>query len=171
MKLRRIAVTLIAGLALTVFGTGCFGKFAATRGLYNFNKSLSSNKFVQTIVMWGLIIIPAYELFALGDFLIFNTIEFWTGSNVLSMGDIEEGPDGTVRMVRGDDVYELRQLDKDAVSVSKNGAPMGTATRMEDGSLALFDDAGQLLRLISAGEVETAATLPQLQGLAAASVR
>jgi len=52
---------------------------------------LSDSKFVNNLVFWALNIVPVYGLFFLGDAIIFNVIEFWSGSNPIAMneGDME----------------------------------------------------------------------------------
>lgn len=79
-------------LAATIVTTSCLGSFNAWNGLKDWNTELSDNKFVNNLVFWGLNIIPIYPLFYLGDVLIFNTIEFWTGSNPIGMkeGEIQK---------------------------------------------------------------------------------
>ncbi len=84
-------VTLAAVLASTsILFTSCFGKFALTGKVYEFNKGLG-NKWIQSIVLWAMLIIPVYEFAAFIDFLILNLVEFWTGSNPIAMneGDME----------------------------------------------------------------------------------
>jgi hypothetical protein len=68
----------------------CYGKFMLTRKLYTWNGTVGS-KFVNSLVMWGLIIIPVYEVCGVVDFLVVNTIEFWQGKNPMSMkeGELE----------------------------------------------------------------------------------
>jgi hypothetical protein len=52
-KYALLALVAWAGL----FQAGCFGKFALTRKLYSWNESVGS-KFVQSLVMWVMFIIP-----------------------------------------------------------------------------------------------------------------
>lgn len=84
---------------LTVFSiasTGCFGEFALTRKVYEFNDGIAGDdiggKFVKTIVFYAMNIIPVYGVAGFIDGVILNLIEFWTGSNPLAMadGDIEQ---------------------------------------------------------------------------------
>lgn len=72
--------TLLAAAALP----GCFGSFAATNALWKFNKGVSDSKWLQWLLFLGLIILPVYELFTFADAIVFNTIEFFTGKNVIS---------------------------------------------------------------------------------------
>lgn len=85
-----IAIMMI-GVSSVAF-TGCFGSFALTSKVHEWNASVSQQKFVNELVFLGFCILPVYELAALGDVLIFNTIEFWDGSNPVAMepGEVEE---------------------------------------------------------------------------------
>jgi len=64
--------------------TGCFGSFGATTALWKFNKGVSDNKWLQWLVFLGLSILPVYALFVLGDVIVINTIEFYTGKNPIA---------------------------------------------------------------------------------------
>lgn len=77
-------------LFIAITGMNCYGGFMATRKIYNWNGTLG-NKWVKTIVMWALVIIPVYPIASLADIVILNTLEFWTGSNPLAMkaGEVE----------------------------------------------------------------------------------
>jgi hypothetical protein len=81
MTRKLLVPALIAATLATT--TGCYGEFAATRKIYGWNSHVSGNKIVNSAVMWGLIIIPVYELASLGDIIIFNPIEVVSGSNPL----------------------------------------------------------------------------------------
>jgi hypothetical protein len=79
-SLRRTAVLTLT--AVTVAGSsGCFGSFNVTRKLYNFNKTVSPNKFVQEVVFLAFNIVPVYGVAGAADALVANTVEFWTGKN------------------------------------------------------------------------------------------
>lgn len=74
---RLAAIASLFSLSLT----SCYGQFAVTRKIYNWNGKATGNVVANSVIFWGLLIIPVYELCWLGDFLIFNTIEGATGSN------------------------------------------------------------------------------------------
>ena len=75
-------------MAGTLLFSSCLGSFSAFNNLKDWNQGVSDSKFVNNLVFWGLNIIPVYGLFFLGDAIIFNVIEFWSGSNPIAM---EEG--------------------------------------------------------------------------------
>jgi hypothetical protein len=85
-------VALTAAVMMSVSSAACIGKFGAFHKLLNWNNSLG-NKWLDWAVFLGLNIIPVYELFFIGDVLIFNSVEFWTGNNPLAATEVQ-GADG-----------------------------------------------------------------------------
>ncbi len=83
-----VSMAMLA-IILTVGVAGCFGNFAATRKVYQFNESFG-DKWMNQIMFWVLAIVPAYEIAGFADVVLFNTIEFWTGSNPITMAPGEE---------------------------------------------------------------------------------
>ena len=93
MKKRLIPVALIAAISIPVF-TSCIGSFALTNKLLSWNKSIGS-KIVNELVFIGFWILPVYEVSALADILVINSIEFWSGSNPMASGKkVIDGQDG-----------------------------------------------------------------------------
>ncbi|MCC6540816.1 MAG: DUF3332 family protein [Flavobacteriales bacterium] len=91
MKIIRKSAFMLAMSSLLITQTGCFGEFALTRKVYNWNDDISDSKVVKSLVMWVMMIIPVYGVAGFVDMIILNLIEFWSGSNPLSMneGDYE----------------------------------------------------------------------------------
>lgn len=83
---------LCSVLSLAFLTTSCLGSFSAWNNLKDWNEDFSDNKYVNNAIFWGLNIIPIYSLFYVGDVLIFNLVEFWSGSNPLAMneGEVEK---------------------------------------------------------------------------------
>ena len=71
--------------------TGCYGSFELTKKVYEWNGSIE-DKFVRSIVFFALCVIPVYQIAAFVDAVFLNLIEFWSGSNPISMkeGEHEE---------------------------------------------------------------------------------
>jgi hypothetical protein len=90
MKIIRKTALVLAMSSLVVSQSGCFGEFALVRKVYNWNADIGG-KFVNTLVFYLLNIIPVYGIAGFVDFVILNLIEFWSGSNPMSMneGDYE----------------------------------------------------------------------------------
>ena len=86
MNKRALSLVTVGLLAFTSTATlqGCYGNFAMTKKVYKWNGSLG-NKWLNSIVMVGMTIIPVYQLSMLVDGVILNVVQFWTGSNPLAM--------------------------------------------------------------------------------------
>lgn len=91
MKMLRKTALLFAMSSLVITQTGCFGEFALTRKVWEWNDDISDSKFVKTLLFYVMNIIPVYGIAAFVDVVILNLIEFWSGSNPMSMneGDYE----------------------------------------------------------------------------------
>jgi Domain of unknown function (DUF3332) len=148
-SLRRELVALSTAACLGL--AGCYGQFALTRKLYNWNGNATSNKFVNSAILWALIIVPVYELASLGDFLIFNTIEFYTGSNPVAMNQ-----DGSVDTRYADHDYHLQRLADGRVEVAIDGKP-SYRYREAGENLVLEDLNGKIMRVVPAREHMNAA--------------
>ncbi len=94
MRKRYISVALVTALAGSMLFTSCIGSFALTNKLLAWNKQIGS-KFVNELVFFAFWIVPVYEVSALADVLVINSIEFWSGNNPLAAGTkVIEGEDG-----------------------------------------------------------------------------
>lgn len=142
--MRRILRPLALVTALGALG-GCYGKFHLTNTIYKWNGEVSGNKFVQTLVFWALVIIPVYELLMLGDGIIFNVIEFWTGSNPIAANDGPERPtmtamaDGSTVFSTAQHRYRLYPKGERGVQIWVDDALAGYMEHTEAGGIALVD--------------------------------
>ncbi len=85
-----VAITLAASLGLS----SCIGSFALTNKLLSWNNTIG-NKFVNELVFVAFCILPVYEVSAVADLLVINSIEFWSGSNPVACGTkVIDGNDG-----------------------------------------------------------------------------
>lgn len=114
-----ISILVIASFLSTSL-TSCYGNFTLTKKLYNWNGSLG-NKFVQSGVMWLLMIVPVYSVAGAVDFIILNTIQFWTGKNPMAM---EAGESETQMVMMDGKEYEViatqNRFDIRAVDTDKS---------------------------------------------------
>lgn len=102
-KLRNYVIIALASLVM-LSHSGCFGSFQLTKMVYEMNKDISSNKAVQEVVFLICIILPVYWGASIVDALIFNLVEFWTGSNPVAMneGDVE------IKYIqKGDEIFQF----------------------------------------------------------------
>ena len=118
--LRGISILLILCIGMGCLA-GCYGKFELTRKLYQWNGQVG-DKWVNTIVMWVLMIVPAYEAVGFVDVFILNVIEFWTGENPLAM----ESGEKEVQVVEMDGrTYEITATANRFDIVQKDGDEAG----------------------------------------------
>ncbi len=164
-RLRR-AITLITLLSFIVVASGCYGGFTLTKALYKFNGeikvdgSAAANRVAQSVVMVILVIVPVYQLAAIADAVILNSIEFWSGKNPMQ-ADAEP----SIRIVyRGNERYVQTFIHTAAgkemrVEYYHEGRYMNTlVVRQEENSLAVTadlrwsDGRHETYRATSAGE-------------------
>lgn len=74
----------IASLLLASSLSGCMGHNALTAKALKFNLTTAEGRWGREGLFVGMMIIPVYEIFKLLDLLLFNSIEFWAGSNPLN---------------------------------------------------------------------------------------
>jgi hypothetical protein len=143
---RLVAALFAAVLSLHV--SGCFGSFALTRNIYGLNERISDNKFVRWLVFLGFTIIPVYGVGTLVDALVFNTLEFWTGSNPLANAGTQEEGTRVVRLGPTDTLRLSRDGQSGVMRVELERAGEQPVVRyfepLEDG-MAVRDEAGVLL--------------------------
>jgi hypothetical protein len=76
MKKRLAALVVFAAL------TGCYGSYSAFHAVHKWNGKATSSKVGNSAIHFLLWVVPVYELTLLGDFLIFNNVEFVTDEPV-----------------------------------------------------------------------------------------
>jgi hypothetical protein len=161
-------IALLSLLGTGALTMGCYGRFPMTKALYRMNGGVP-NGIVRNIVFWLLVWFPIYWFAQIGDALIFNLIEFWTGAsvnvssvsedgktrvtletsedgNVLNMTLLREGePEIHSRFVRLEDgKYELRDA---------NDEVLGQVIHTPEGNLNLTDAIGNTLQTIDVSEI------------------
>lgn len=73
-----VAALMIAGSSLLF--SSCIGSFSLTNSVLSWNKNVGA-KIVNELVFVAFWILPVYEVTAVADLLVLNSIEFWSGSN------------------------------------------------------------------------------------------
>ncbi len=80
--MRRACIAVV--LASTIAVSGCIGSFSLTNKVYSWNEKATGSKYVNSALFWVLNIVPVYHVTLLVDFVVFNTIEFYSGKNPLA---------------------------------------------------------------------------------------
>lgn len=83
MKKRHISMAIVLTLACSITFSSCIGSFRLTHSVLKWNNQVGS-KFLNEVVFFAFWILPVYEVTALADILVINSIEFWSGKNPLT---------------------------------------------------------------------------------------
>lgn len=137
---KSVAIAVLLGfLPLT---SACFGSFNLTRKAYQFNKSVSPDKWVRWLVF--LVMSPIYPLAGIVDVLFANSVEFWSGSNPIT-AKLEPqtvvGPNG--------EVASLVPVENGArIVVTERSGTVHSMTLLREapGVVAAYDAEGTLVR-------------------------
>jgi uncharacterized protein DUF3332 len=78
---RSIAAVVMVAL-VSVSTAGCFGRFAVTRRIYDWNEHVSGDKWIRSLVF--VLILPIYGVVNLFDVFFANVVEFWSGHNPMA---------------------------------------------------------------------------------------
>jgi hypothetical protein len=78
--MKRLAPLVIASMLAT--SAGCYGSYGAFHAVHKWNGHATNNNVANSAIHFGLWVLPVYPLALLGDFIIFNNIEFLTGNPV-----------------------------------------------------------------------------------------
>lgn len=113
MKTKSVTLLLATTIAGSVLFSSCIGSFGLTNKLLDWNRNIDS-KFVNELVFIAFWIVPVYEISALADVLVLNSIEFWSGNNpVADVGNVQ-----TIDTKNG--IYTV-ETKKDGYHIQKEG--------------------------------------------------
>lgn len=114
---------------------------------------ISDSKFVNNLVFWGLNIVPVYGLFFLGDIIIFNVIEFWSGSNPIAMN---EGDMETQIVMRDGNKYQMvatkNRLQISVIEGVNQGQKLDLVYKPSEKSWNAVKQNGEIIKLSSMQE-------------------
>lgn len=99
---RRLVASLLLAAMLPLGASGCFGSFNLTRKVYDFNRTVSQDKWIRWLFFLAMNVVPVYAFSMAVDAFFANPFEFWGGSNPI------QAELGATRVVRGEDGSELR---------------------------------------------------------------
>jgi len=146
--MKKIAITSL--LACSILFSGCLGSFSAFNNLKDWNQGATDSRFLDNLIFWGLNIVPVYPLFFLGDTLIFNVIEFWSGSNPIAM---KPGESETRMVEHQGNTYKLvaseNRMEVSVVKGPKKGQRIDLVYRPHEKSWNAIRPNGEIIKLSS----------------------
>lgn len=165
MKKVYFRVALVLTLGFSMLATSCIGSFSLTNQLLAWNKNVG-DKFVNEVVFFVFCVVPVYEVTALADILVLNSIEFWSGTNPVASGTkVIDGRDGkylvkadkkgyTITSQNDGSVVRLEHQDvDDSWAVMTENGPVTFMTFVDSEHVKVLTPAGdyQLVELSEAG--------------------
>lgn len=181
--IRRLLRNLCLGLLVTMAPlalSGCFGYFPMTKAVYHGNRNVYSSvegdntqrKLAQSVVMW--VFIPIYAGAAVGDMVVFNLIEFWTGARTdvsynheangtkVALTPSREGREAVLTVSRNGRLLTEQHVVKvganDFEMRDASGTLTGTIHRTTAGGIQWADAQGGIIRTLTARDL---AALPR----------
>ena len=138
MKKNKLNMVVAIALCVSLGLSSCIGSFKLTNKVLGWNEGVG-NKFVNELVFIAFHIIPVYELTVVADILVLNSIEFWSGENLVSQSTKE------VKGENGD--------NDNSWSVSANGETTKFMTFVDDNHVKMpgVDGNDMIIELSQAG--------------------
>jgi hypothetical protein len=141
--------------------TACTGSFTLTKKVHNFNRDFDE-KWVEECVFLAFVIVPVYAVTTLGDALIFNSLEFWTGDNPMASVDrktpvvaYDRLTDRIVVTAAGNTrtTLTLERGDHELIARDAHGTVVYHIVPADDGAVALYTADGHLVQQLSSEQV------------------
>jgi hypothetical protein len=164
-------IALILLLTFVPTFISCYGHFPLTKAVYRLNADVTYNKVLRSLLFWGLVIVPVYGVSMLGDAIVFNLIEFWTG-NILYVGienkdedskvtlkPLDNGTGAELTVSHSDEIISKLRFFKVSDRVfhvyDENNKLCGMVTRTPEGDLKFKDKERRLIHTIKTEEIKT----------------
>ena len=115
MKRRKITIAALLAMAALLPLESCIGNFALTHKVLSWNQQIG-DKWVNEIVFVCFCILPVYEISALADVLVINSIEFCSGKNpVTAQQRVVDGKDARYMVESDATGYTITNLSDRSV--------------------------------------------------------
>ncbi len=170
---KTIAVVLIVTFFST-FTTGCTGSFNLTRKVYNWHRS-QSDKWSDELCFLIVVLIPVYGIATFADAIVFNSIEFWTGQNPVTMTSnppssriVQNGKEkymmsynnktGQITLAsltpgNANKTVILEKTDSTITAKNEHGQVLYSSVQNIDGGVSIYDGNGKLVKNYPAGQI------------------
>ncbi len=125
--MKNIAVKLIGLSLMAAALTGCVGSNAVTGKVMKFNVEVVDNRYARAGV--NFLLAPVYGITTAADYVVFNSLEFWTGKNPLS---------GSPHIF--DSETDTHFKVNDELDPSLTDAPLSNNRIIESGEMIQLDD-------------------------------
>jgi hypothetical protein len=157
-------------MVFALLAVGCTGSFNLTRKVYNFHRS-QTEKWTDELCFLLVAITPIYGLATFADAIVFNSIEFWTGTNPVEMTSVDPqsrvAQNGKAKVLmtynsKTDQIHVASAGNKGVIFersntaiVAKNekGEVLYSSAQNENGGVAIYDGNGKLVKEYPANQI------------------
>ncbi|MBF0490220.1 MAG: DUF3332 family protein [Candidatus Omnitrophica bacterium] len=160
---------VISAVVFAFLAAGCTGSFNLTRKVYNFHRS-QTEKWSDELCFLLVAITPVYGFATLGDAIVFNSIEFWTGKNPIEMSSTapttriaQNGQDKAtmtydsqtqqVHVASANKGVIFERTDNSVIAKNENGEVLYSSVQNSNGDVAVYDSKGNLIQDYPAGQI------------------
>ena len=172
MMNRFVKPIIISASLVTLFG--CVGSNAVTGKLMEFNVKAVDNRYARGGL--NMLLAPAYGLTVAADYLVFNSLEFWTGSNPLTGAphifdtkvdtyldinhqldpSLTEAPVGPITNVNMIEKGQMQQIDENTIQmdITYQSGERATLIGVRDGEMVTYFIDGEVVAQTSIDELE-----------------
>ena len=120
MKSKKVLPFVAVLVASSFMFQSCLGSFSLTNKVLSWNRNVS-NKFVNEVVFFAFWILPVYEVTAVADLLVLNSIEFWSGNTPnLSHNHVIPTDNGNYQILAHETGYKVVSPNGDILNFDFN---------------------------------------------------
>ena len=111
MKRKKMIFATALLVAVSISFQSCIGSFSLTNKVLSWNRNVN-NKFVNELVFFAFWVLPVYEVTAIADLLVINSIEFWSGTNPMEANNqVIETENGKYYIASDENGYDITSPD------------------------------------------------------------
>lgn len=173
-KMKKMALKIVGLTVLASALTGCIGSNAVTGKVMKFNVEVVDNRYARAGV--NFLLAPVYGITTAADYVVFNSLEFWTGKNPISGAphvfdtetdthfkvndeldpSLKEAPVAPLSNNRTIETGEMIQIDENTIQMDivYNTGESATLTGIREGEEVSYYMNGELVSQTTISELE-----------------
>jgi hypothetical protein len=173
-KMKKMALKIVGLTILASALTGCVGSNAVTGKVMKFNVEVVDNRYARAGV--NFLLAPVYGITTAADYVVFNSLEFWTGKNPISGAphvfdtktdthfkvndeldpSLKEAPVAPLSNNRTIETGEMIQIDENTIQMDivYNTGESATLTGIKEGQDVSYYMNGELVSQTTISELE-----------------
>jgi predicted small secreted protein len=175
IKMKKTISKVVALAVVSVALSGCVGSNAVTGYLMKFNIKAVDNRYARGGL--NILLAPAYGLTVAADYIVFNSLEFWTGSNPLTGAphifdtktdtyldinhqldpSLTEAPVGPITSADVIEKGQMQQIDENTIQmdITYQSGERATLIGVRDGEMVTYFIDGEVVAQTSIDELES----------------